>query len=211
VGQVWTPEQIQQQVNLNKAGSQAQVEGQLRNQSQAMAGQGYGANSPLYQALQTSALGQNRAGNVAAENNLRWQAAQGNAQQLLQTQQAAVQQANLQYQATLAGQTAQEQADEARRQLGLGAYQAQLQSQTAYRNALLQAMYGYNQPLQRSVSQSTNMSVGGGGGGAPQVQQKNWLGDVYGAYGAYGGQGVNPYTNDRAIFGTDQFGNMQAG
>lgn len=88
VGPIWNQGQIQEQVNAGQARNDQGLGTNIRGLQQSMAGRGYGANSPLQQAL----MGQMQAANLGANTNLaretQWQAAQPNAQHLLQTQQA---------------------------------------------------------------------------------------------------------------------------
>lgn len=85
---VYTPAQIQQQVNGTRAQNDQQTAGQVRQTNQKLAGQGYGTNSPLAQALGMGLQSQNLATNTGAEQQLRFNAAGANASQLLQGQQA---------------------------------------------------------------------------------------------------------------------------
>jgi hypothetical protein len=82
-GPVWTPNQIQQQINGQTAQNDAATAGQVRQTNQQTAGRGFGANSPLAQALGVMAQGQNQATNANMAQQTRWNAAQGNAQQQL--------------------------------------------------------------------------------------------------------------------------------
>ena len=92
-GPIWDDQRVQERVNLGRAGSEQALAGQQRDLAERMAGLGYGASSPLAQALVANAAAVNLAGTTGAENALRWQAAQGNAQHLLASQQAAVERA----------------------------------------------------------------------------------------------------------------------
>lgn len=82
-GPVWSPSQIQQQVNNQTAQNDAATGGQLKQINQSTAGRGFGSNSPLAQALGVAAQGQNRATNTQNAQQTQWNAAQGNAQQQL--------------------------------------------------------------------------------------------------------------------------------
>ena len=88
---VYTGQDIQQQVNAQRAATDAATAGQTRQQQQQLAGRGFSSNSPLAAALQNAAWGQGLASNAAAEQQTRWTAAQGNAQQRLSAQQAQAQ------------------------------------------------------------------------------------------------------------------------
>jgi hypothetical protein len=88
VGGVWNPKQIQGQVNQTRAQNDQAMRTQQREQSQQAAAGGFGARSPLLAALQGQAFGANLGVNTQAEQQLRTQMSQMNAQQLLATQQA---------------------------------------------------------------------------------------------------------------------------
>jgi hypothetical protein len=85
---VLSQQQIQQNVNTNRAQTDAGTAAQIRNQNAQMAGRGFGANSPLAQQLASTAQAQGRQSNAAAEQQLRLGGATANAQQVLQAQQA---------------------------------------------------------------------------------------------------------------------------
>jgi hypothetical protein len=91
-GQVWDPAQIQAQVNAATSYNDAQLQNTMRQNAQHAAAQGYGSGSPLEMALNAQAQGQHQAANDEAARNIRWGAAQGNAQQLLAGQTARGQQ-----------------------------------------------------------------------------------------------------------------------
>lgn len=92
VGGVWTPQQVQQQVNASRAHNDQATAAETRQMQGRMAGQGYGANSPLAAALAGQMQAQNLATNTQNTAQVRQNAAQLNAQHLLSTQQAAEQQ-----------------------------------------------------------------------------------------------------------------------
>lgn len=87
-GPVWSQDQIQQQINGQAAQNDAKTGGQVRDINQSTAGRGFGSGSPLAQALGVMAQGQNTATNANMAQQTQWNAAQGNAQQLLAGQQA---------------------------------------------------------------------------------------------------------------------------
>lgn len=87
-GPVWSDAQVNAQVNSQKAANAAAVASQQRALQAQVAGQGFGANSPLLAALGSGLQGQRMAADQAADTSTRWNAAQGNAQQLLAGQQA---------------------------------------------------------------------------------------------------------------------------
>lgn len=92
VGGVWSPDQVQQQVNAARAGNDQATQARQAVMQRQMAGRGFGANSPLAMALGVGMGNQNLATNTGAEREIRWNAAQGNAQHQLATQQAREQQ-----------------------------------------------------------------------------------------------------------------------
>lgn len=85
---VYSPQQLQGQVNQMKANTAAQSATNTRNMQADLAGRGFGANSPLAKELAAQYQGQALAANASGENNLRFQAAQANAQQVLDAQKA---------------------------------------------------------------------------------------------------------------------------
>lgn len=76
---VLSEDQVNQQVNQQRATNDAGAAGQLRRQTEGMAGRGVGANSPLQQALEAQIYGQNLNANTTASTNTRLNAAQLNA------------------------------------------------------------------------------------------------------------------------------------
>lgn len=160
VGGIWSPQRIQEQVNLMRSIAEQQAAGQLRRQTTDLLGRGYGAGSPLLAALgQTSAM-QNYAGQTQAENELRTRMDQMNKQHLMATQQARA-------------QTAAEQAriNQQNRNLDIALYGQMLQAKNpAPYLGLVGQMF---QPLSRSSSQqasraystSTSASRGSSGSG----------------------------------------------
>lgn len=151
-GPIWNEQQIQNRVNQGGATSDQSLATQQRVLSGTLAGRGFGANSPLYQSLATNMGMQNLAQKQGNENALRWNAAQGNAEHLLK------------------GQTALAQEDVARKELANQVYNTQMQGYTAQQNALLQALYGFNQPRpfssSKQSSQANSLSLSSGGGGS---------------------------------------------
>lgn len=89
---VYSEQQIQNQVNSQRAQNDAQTASQTRQMQQQMAGRGFGSRSPLAMALGQGYQNQALAANTQAENDLRFQAAQANSQQVLRAQQAREQQ-----------------------------------------------------------------------------------------------------------------------
>ncbi len=85
---IYSDQQIQQQVNSQRASNDAATAGAQRRIGQQMAARGYGTNSPLAMELGLGLQNQNLAQNTANERDLRYQAAQGNAQQKLSAQTA---------------------------------------------------------------------------------------------------------------------------
>lgn len=87
-GPVWNPQQIQQRVNASRAQTDAATASQQKQAGEAAAGRGFSAMSPLTMALQGQVAGQGMATNAANENQIRWDAAGGNAKQTLEGQKA---------------------------------------------------------------------------------------------------------------------------
>lgn len=149
-GPIWGEPQIQGRVNAFRAQNDAATAGKGRRLADTTAGRGFGTNSPLYQELMGNLSAQNLSANTLGENDLRWNAAQGNAQHLLSTEQANV------------GRSAAVSADDlARRQMALSGRGQDLQFAANRQNALLQALNQYNQPLPFSKSSATSKSKGG--------------------------------------------------
>lgn len=121
---IWNPQQMNARVNQMSAGNAAETQGRVNRMQAGLASRGYGANSPLAASIASQMGAQNLMGTTGAENDLRWNAAQGNAEQLLRGQMAQEQQAgrmdaNAQFnsrnalQAALANQSAALQGSEA--------------------------------------------------------------------------------------------------
>lgn len=87
-GPIWTPAQIDQQVNSQRANNAASASGQQQQLQRQLAGQGFGSNSPLLTALSAGAQNQRMAADQQADLDTRFNAASGNAKQLLAGQQA---------------------------------------------------------------------------------------------------------------------------
>lgn len=90
-GPVWTADQIQQQVNAGQSANLAAADTQNRAAATKMAGQGFGARSPLLAALQGATNMQAQAANTDTDRQTRWDAAQGNADSTYRTDQLATQ------------------------------------------------------------------------------------------------------------------------
>lgn len=85
---IWNPQQINQQVNSAKANNAASAETQSVGVQGKLASQGFGSKSPLLAALQGN-IGQAKMGADAdAERGIRWDAASGNAGQVMKGQTA---------------------------------------------------------------------------------------------------------------------------
>jgi len=93
-GGVYTPGQIQQQVNSSRAATDQATAGQVNQMQGQVAGRGFGANSPLAAALGQNMQSQGLATNTANETNTRMTAAQQNATQNLAGQTEAQNQFN---------------------------------------------------------------------------------------------------------------------
>ena len=85
---VYNEQQIQANVNAQRAQNDQATAAQQKAVSGQMAARGYGANSPLAAALQNSLAIGNLQANTANEQDLRWKAASGNASQRLEAQKA---------------------------------------------------------------------------------------------------------------------------
>ncbi|NJL70224.1 MAG: hypothetical protein HC888_00825 [Candidatus Competibacteraceae bacterium] len=88
VGPVWTQQQTNEQVNAGKAANTQGAQTQMQQQQRSAAAKGFGGNSPLLAALQNQTQTATQAANSDLERQIRFDTAEGNAQQLLRTQQA---------------------------------------------------------------------------------------------------------------------------
>lgn len=86
---VLTEQQIQERVNQMRARGDLSTAGIVQRMGDQLSGSGFGGNSPLLQQLAAQAQFQNLSTSAAGENDLRYQAALGNAEHLLAAQQAA--------------------------------------------------------------------------------------------------------------------------
>jgi len=91
-GPIWNEQQIGQRVNLSRALADAAMQSAVRQAQGQAVGRGFGAGSPYLAAINASLMGQNIGSRTAAENELRFNAAQENARQVLSAQSAAAQQ-----------------------------------------------------------------------------------------------------------------------
>jgi hypothetical protein len=87
-GGVLNPQQIQQQVNTGRAATDAATGSRIATSNASLAGRGFGANSPLAQALGQGYQNQGLAANTAQETQTRLGAAEMNAKQRLAGQSA---------------------------------------------------------------------------------------------------------------------------
>lgn len=87
-GPIWNQGQIQQQVNQTRAFNDQATNNRIRQMQQQMAGRGMGATSPLSRLLGANMQAQNIGQNAQAGTDIRWNAAQGNATQVLNAQKA---------------------------------------------------------------------------------------------------------------------------
>jgi ribosomal protein L22 len=90
MGGVFSPAQIQKQVNASLARNDSRTAAQILQAQTELAGRGFSSNSPLLEALKSSYLGQNLRSNADAETQIRLQSAQANAEQILKAQELAV-------------------------------------------------------------------------------------------------------------------------
>lgn len=146
-GPIWNENQVQSRVNQMRSGNDLAAGGAVRGLGESTAGRGFGASSPLLQELTSNIGSQNRATNTQGENDLRWNAAQGNAQHRLAAEQADV-----------GRSTAMSQDDLQRRQMALSGRGQDLQYAANRQNALLQALAYYNQPLPFAKSKNKSDS-----------------------------------------------------
>lgn len=85
---IWSPQQVGQQVNAAKAGNAQSADTQMKAAQTKLTSQGFGSKSPLLAALEGN-IGQARMGQDAtAAREIPWQAAQGNATQVMGAQKA---------------------------------------------------------------------------------------------------------------------------
>lgn len=92
-GPIWNQQQIDAQVNLQRARNDQATQGAIAKLPEQMSGRGFSTTgSPLMIELQARLQGQNLAANTAAENQFRFDTAGKNAQHLLASQQAREQQ-----------------------------------------------------------------------------------------------------------------------
>lgn len=87
---VYSGQQIQEQVNATRAQNDAATASRQSALSRQLAGRGYGSRSPIGLMMNQSLMGQNLQGNTAAEQQLRFGAAESNAKHVLNAQKANV-------------------------------------------------------------------------------------------------------------------------
>lgn len=85
---VLTPAQIQQQVNAAYARNDAKTTSETLALVESMSGRGFSANSPILSALRVGLTGQNLRSSILAEQQIRLEAAQANAEMVLNGQKA---------------------------------------------------------------------------------------------------------------------------
>ncbi len=79
---VYTNDQMNQQVNAAVAGNDQKYQTQERLQNQSQAAQGFGAQSPIMQAMRNQLMMGNQAENATAQRQIPFQAAQANSDSL---------------------------------------------------------------------------------------------------------------------------------
>lgn len=121
---VYNGQQIQQQANLLRSHNEQETGGQVHNMNAQLGARGFANNAPLQQYMTAMYQGQGNAASTEAENNLRFQAAQANAKQVL------------------AGQMAQEEQAANRNRERIQQGSSLLGADTSRHNALLQALAG---------------------------------------------------------------------
>lgn len=164
VGGVWNDDQIQQRVNAMRGANDAATGGEVRRLGEGAAGRGFTASSPLYQALTSNAQAKNLATNTQGENDLRWNAAEGNAGQLLRSQQADVARTGVMSDDDFRRRMAAAEDDTRRRSMALNYTAIGKQDNAATGNAMLAALGFYNRPTQYSKSTSRSGSASSGFG-----------------------------------------------
>ena len=87
-GPVLNPQQIQQQVNQSNANTDKSTATNIQQSNGNLGGRGFGSNSPLQMMLNQAAQSSGLATKTGNETNLRLNAANANASNLLNTQQA---------------------------------------------------------------------------------------------------------------------------
>lgn len=87
-GPTLNPQQIQQQVNQSNANVDKSTASNIQHSNESLGGRGFGSNSPLARALEQGYQNNGLATRTGNETNLRLNAAQSNAGQLLNSQQA---------------------------------------------------------------------------------------------------------------------------
>lgn len=87
---VYDNQQIQEQVNATRAQNDAKLASDQSALSRRLAGRGFGSRSPVGMMMSQAMAGQNLQGNTAAEQQLRFNAAEANAKQVLDAQRANV-------------------------------------------------------------------------------------------------------------------------
>lgn len=85
-GAVYSPEQLQEQVNLMRAKNDAEAATMANSAASSLAGRGFGSSSPLLESLQNQIGRTNLAANSADESNLRYAVSGKNADQKLKAQ-----------------------------------------------------------------------------------------------------------------------------
>lgn len=84
---IWDEQQIQSRVNAARALTDAQRDTNINKTNQSLGQKGFATtNSPLAMQMAEQQRGMAMMANAANENNLRWQAAQGNAEQVMKGQ-----------------------------------------------------------------------------------------------------------------------------
>jgi hypothetical protein len=87
---IYTPAEIQQQVNRAWAQNDARSQSQLWQLQSELAGRGFSGNSPLFDVIRVGVLGQTLRANNDAATSIRFQAATANADHILKAQELRV-------------------------------------------------------------------------------------------------------------------------
>jgi hypothetical protein len=83
---VWSPQQVDQRVNAAKAGNAQAADTATRQAQTKLAGQGFGSKSPLLAQLSGNIAQARMGGDAAADREIRWDAATGNAAHVQKSQ-----------------------------------------------------------------------------------------------------------------------------
>lgn len=164
-GPVVSPDLLNQQINASQAQNTAAAQGQVRRQTQDLAGRGLGSASPLAQAIQAQIYGQNLGANSQSALQARTNAAQLNSQYAQGLNQASINAAAQRYAAAQAAQGSM-----------FGALQGAQASQYGSQVDALSRLYGAQAGAQAQLG-----AAGIGAGASTYNAGLGYLGSTYGA------------------------------